>query len=252
VVVLECWGTACRAPNGSTPGCAAGLVRRRRGIAARPRHAWVRGRRARTQRCDLTSTRLSEERDTVRGRRARTQRCDLTSTRLSEERDTVRGRRARTQRCDLTSTCLSEERDTVRGRRARTQRCDLTSTRLSEERDTVRGRRARMQRCDLTSTRLSEERDTVRGRRARVQRCDPSREREHHAPDRLAGAAPWQPARTVNKHRRSVHRVLPDLIETRAPDTHVVQSCCTSLLKAGQGGKNRNFYRDQRHALLST
>ena len=204
MVVLECWGTACRAPNGSTPGCAAGLVRRRRGIAARPRHAWV------------------------RGRRARTQRCDLTSTRLSEERDTVRGRRARTQRCDLTSTCLSEERDTVRGRRARTQRCDLTSTRLSEERD------------------------TVRGRRARVQRCDPSREREHHAPDRLAGAAPWQPARTVNKHRRSVHRVLPDLIETRAPDTHVVQSCCTSLLKAGQGGKNRNFYRDQRHALLST
>ena len=156
MVVLECWGTACRAPNGSTPGCAAGLVRRRRGIAARPRHAWVRGRRARTQRCDLTSTRLSEERD------------------------------------------------------------------------------------------------TVRGRRARVQRCDPSREREHHAPDRLAGAAPWQPARTVNRHRRSMHRVLPDVIETRAPDTHVVQSCCTSLLKAGRGGKSRNFYRDQKHVLLST
>ena len=112
----------------------------------------------------------------------------------------------------------------MRGRLARMQRCDLTSTRLSEERDTVRGRRARTQRCDLKSTGLSEERDTVRASRS-------------HAAMRL------EVNRLIGgeRHGAGVSLACSDVTH------HGSESITPSTAP-----QSRNFYRDQKHVLLST
>jgi len=112
----------------------------------------------------------------------------------------------------LVSRHLPRTQPWVRGRPARTQPCAPS-----------RGRRhlPRTQHRPITNAQASRPHSPwVRGRPARTQPCAPSRGREHHVldrPVRMSPLAPWQTAQIGNKHHRTAHMVIPDVL-SGAPD----------------------------------